>query len=253
MSEPGFEAGAEGWRCGARPSRSACSSCCAALLFWLDPENLYLWAKAIHVIAVIAWMAGMLYLPRLFVYHTEAASGSEQSETFKVMERRLLRVIINPAMIVTWVFGLWLAWKGFGFQGGWLHAKIALVVAMSGMHGYLGGFGAALCRGPQPEIGAPLADGQRSSDLADDRHRHPGRSSSRSDERAAPIPALLFVGRLRLKDDSSFLVTCRLTAYSWPPSDDHRIPPIRLPRTAHPESIHAGNETSEFKNKKPPS
>jgi putative membrane protein len=82
-------------------------------------------------------MAGMLYLPRLFVYHAEAPVGSPQSETFKVMERRLLRAIINPAMVVTWVFGLWLAWQGFGFQGGWLHAKIALVLAMSGLHGYL--------------------------------------------------------------------------------------------------------------------
>lgn len=108
-----------------------------ALLFWFDPENFYLWAKAIHVIAVIAWMAGMLYLPRLFVYHSEVPVGSAQSETFKVMERRLLRAIINPAMIVAWVFGLWLAWRGFGFQGGWLHGKIALVLVMSGVHGYL--------------------------------------------------------------------------------------------------------------------
>jgi len=107
------------------------------LVFWLYPDDFYLWAKAIHVIAVIAWMAGMLYLPRLFVYHSEVPAGSPQSETFKVMERRLLRAIINPAMIVTWVFGLWLAWKGFAFQGGWLHAKIALVLAMSGIHGYL--------------------------------------------------------------------------------------------------------------------
>ncbi len=107
------------------------------LLFWLDPENFYLWAKAVHVIAVISWMAGMLYLPRLFVYHSEVPVGSPQSETFKVMERRLLRAIINPAMIVTWAFGLWLAWKGFGFSGGWLHAKIALVLIMSGVHGYL--------------------------------------------------------------------------------------------------------------------
>jgi putative membrane protein len=81
----------------------------------------------------------MLYLPRLFVYHASAERGSAQSETFKVMERRLYRAIINPAMLVTWVAGLWLAWKGFGFSGGWLHAKIALVVAMSGVHGYLGG------------------------------------------------------------------------------------------------------------------
>ena len=109
----------------------------AALLFWLDPEGLYLWIKALHVISVIAWMAGMLYLPRLFVYHSEVEPGSPQSETFKVMERRLLRAIINPAMIATWVFGLWLAWSGFGFMGGWLHAKIALVLLMSGVHGYL--------------------------------------------------------------------------------------------------------------------
>jgi putative membrane protein len=108
-----------------------------ALLFFFGPDDFYPWAKAIHVIAVISWMAGMLYLPRLFVYHCEAEKGSVQSETFKVMERRLLRGIINPAMIITWVFGLWLAWKGFAFQGGWLHAKIALVVAMSGVHGYL--------------------------------------------------------------------------------------------------------------------
>jgi putative membrane protein len=108
-----------------------------ALLFWFDPENFYLWAKAIHVIAVISWMAGMLYLPRLFVYHSEVPVGSPQSETFKIMERRLLRAIINPAMIITWVFGVWLAWKGFGFSGGWLLAKIALVLLMSGVHGYL--------------------------------------------------------------------------------------------------------------------
>jgi putative membrane protein len=108
----------------------------AALFLW-SPDNLYLWIKAAHVIAVIAWMAGILYLPRLFVYHADAPRGSQQSETFKVMERRLLRAIINPAMIVTWVLGLWLAWDGFGFSGGWLHAKIALVVLMSGVHGYL--------------------------------------------------------------------------------------------------------------------
>lgn len=107
-----------------------------ALLFFYNPSGFYLWAKAIHVIAVIAWMAGMLYLPRLFVYHADAEPGSEKSETFKVMEQRLLRLIINPAMIMTWVFGLWLAWDGFGFSGGWLHAKIALVIAMSGVHGY---------------------------------------------------------------------------------------------------------------------
>jgi len=109
------------------------------LLFVLDPASLYLWVKAAHVIAVIAWMAGMLYLPRLFVYHADAEKGSSQSETFKVMERRLYRRIINPAMIAAWVLGLWLAWRGFSFSGGWLHAKIAAVLAMSAVHGYLGG------------------------------------------------------------------------------------------------------------------
>lgn len=111
----------------------------AALLFWLDPQGIYPWIKAFHVIAVIAWMAGMLYLPRLFVYHAEAPAGSDKSETFKVMEGRLLRVIINPAMMATWVLGLWLAWSGFGFSGGWLHAKIAVVLVLSGLHGYLSG------------------------------------------------------------------------------------------------------------------
>jgi putative membrane protein len=109
----------------------------ALLIFWLVPDDVYVWVKAVHVIAVISWMAGMLYLPRLFVYHAEVGPGTTQSETFKVMEKRLLRAIINPAMMVTWIAGLWLAWKGFGFMGGWLHAKIGLVVLMSAVHGYL--------------------------------------------------------------------------------------------------------------------
>ena len=109
----------------------------AALLFWWNPTGLYLWLKSLHVIAVIAWMAGMLYLPRLFVYHCEAEPGSRQSETFKIMERRLLRAIINPAMIVTWIVGLWLMWAGDFLSSGWMHAKLLLVVAMSAMHGFL--------------------------------------------------------------------------------------------------------------------
>lgn len=84
---------------------------------------MYEWIKALHVIAVISWMAGMLYLPRLFVYHCEAEIGSKQSETFKVMERRLLRAIIDPAMIVTWLAGLWLVWQGGWYVSGWFHAK----------------------------------------------------------------------------------------------------------------------------------
>jgi protoporphyrinogen IX oxidase len=101
---------------------------------------LYLWIKAFHIIAVIAWMAGMLYLPRLFVYHCAAEKGSVQSETFKLMERRLLRAIINPAMIATWLLGLWLAWLGpdsrYGwFAFPWLQAKLVLVLLLSAMHG----------------------------------------------------------------------------------------------------------------------
>jgi protoporphyrinogen IX oxidase len=98
---------------------------------------MYQWLLAFHIIAVIAWMAGMLYLPRLFVYHCEADPGSRQSETFKVMERRLLRAIINPAMIVTWGLGLWLAYSGHWFAAPWLHAKLVLVLAMSAVHGML--------------------------------------------------------------------------------------------------------------------
>lgn len=98
-------------------------------------ESIYLWIKALHVIAVIAWMAGMLYLPRLFVYHCGAEIGSKQSETFKVMERRLLKVIINPAMIVAWLAGLWLAWQGGWYMAGWFYAKLALVIGLSAVHG----------------------------------------------------------------------------------------------------------------------
>ena len=96
--------------------------------------DLYLWLKTLHVISVIAWMAGLLYLPRLFVYHCEAEPGSEKSETFKVMERRLLRAIMNPAMISSWIFGLAVAWAGDLFAEGWFHAKMALVVALTGAH-----------------------------------------------------------------------------------------------------------------------
>ena len=98
---------------------------------------LYLWLKAFHVIAIIAWMAGMLYLPRLFVYHSETPKGSIQSDTFKIMERRLLKAIINPAMIVAWVLGLYLVWDGGWYTSGWLHAKVLLVLILSGFHGLL--------------------------------------------------------------------------------------------------------------------
>jgi putative membrane protein len=97
-----------------------------------------LWLKALHVIAVIAWMAGLLYLPRLFVYHCEAEKGSKQAETFKLMEHRLLRYIMNPAMVVVWVTGPLLAWQQAMYRDGWLLAKFALVVLLTAYHHALG-------------------------------------------------------------------------------------------------------------------
>ena len=99
---------------------------------------MYEWIKALHILAVISWMAGMLYLPRLFVYHCEAETGSKQSETFKVMERRLLKAIINPAMIVTWLAGIYLALIGpyHWYQYHWLQLKFLLVLGLSAVHGF---------------------------------------------------------------------------------------------------------------------
>jgi putative membrane protein len=100
----------------------------------------YEWFKTLHVISVIAWMAGMLYLPRLYVYHADAAPGSDKSETFKIMERRLLKAITTPAMVASFIFGgLMLATPGaIDWSMGWVWAKIALIVAMTAMHGFLG-------------------------------------------------------------------------------------------------------------------
>ena len=101
---------------------------------FLDPA--YLWIKAFHIIFIVAWMAGLFYLPRLYVYHTQTKVGSESSERFKVMERRLLRGIMNPAMILTWLFGILLVLTPgvVNFHQGWLHAKLALVVILSAFH-----------------------------------------------------------------------------------------------------------------------
>lgn len=107
-----------------------------AALLVLDSGRIYEWVKALHVIAVISWMAGMVYLPRLFVYHTDAEVGSVQSETFKVMEQRLLKVIITPAMAVTWLAGLWLAWYGGHLLELWFIIKFAMVFVLSGVHGF---------------------------------------------------------------------------------------------------------------------
>jgi putative membrane protein len=103
---------------------------------------MYEWVKAFHVVALIAWMAALLYLPRLFVYHAGVAVGSESSETFKVMERRLLKAIMTPAMIATWLLGLYMIWyNGLDWlrESAWFHAKLTLVVILSGLHGWFAG------------------------------------------------------------------------------------------------------------------
>jgi putative membrane protein len=108
-----------------------------AVVTYAFADQAYLWVKAFHVIAVISWMAGMLYLPRLFVNHVGLATGSAESELLKGMEGRLLRIIINPAMVLSWILGLWIAWRIFDFQGGWLWSKLALVTLLSVYHGFL--------------------------------------------------------------------------------------------------------------------
>lgn len=96
----------------------------------------YDWIKALHIIAVMAWMAGMLYLPRLFVYHAAAEKGSDLSETLKIMERRLLRIIINPAMILSFIFGGLMFWASPDlFQQPWMHAKLTAIILMTVIHG----------------------------------------------------------------------------------------------------------------------
>ncbi|MDP2356535.1 MAG: protoporphyrinogen oxidase HemJ [Beijerinckiaceae bacterium] len=99
---------------------------------------MFVWIKVLHVLAIISWMAGLLYLPRLFVYHVEAAHGSIQSETFKVMERRLYRAIMTPAMVVAWATGIALIWYGGFISDGWLQAKLIFVIALTASHFHMG-------------------------------------------------------------------------------------------------------------------
>jgi len=126
--------------------------------------------KAFHIIAVISWMAGLLYLPRLFVYHAECAKGSPQSETFKIMERRLLKLITTPAMLVSWALGLYLAFSVIDWSAdGWFHAKLALVLLLSAYHGALAKW---------------------TREFAEDRNTH----SARFYRVANEIPTLLMIG-----------------------------------------------------------
>jgi protoporphyrinogen IX oxidase len=99
-------------------------------------SNLYLSIKVLHILAIISWMAGMLYLPRLFVYHAEAPKGSPQAKTFVVMERRLMRAIMLPAFLTAWATGIALAVQAGFLHTGWFHTKLALVIGLSALHGY---------------------------------------------------------------------------------------------------------------------
>jgi len=128
-----------------------------------------LWLKAFHVIAVIAWMAGLLYLPRLFVYHAAAKQGSELSATFKTMEYRLLRYIMNPAMIAVWITGPWLAWGLSVYMEGWFLAKFILVGALTWYHHLLGRW---------------------RKDFVEDQNRHPAKFFRIANE----VPTLLMIG-----------------------------------------------------------
>lgn len=128
----------------------------------------YPWLKALHVVAVMSWMAGLLYLPRLFVYHCAATPGSVQSETFKVMERRLLRAIMTPAMVVSWSLGVFLAWAGGHLSEAWMLAKFALVAALTVSH---------------------LVFARWREDFAADRNRHPARVFRIANE----VPTLLMI------------------------------------------------------------
>lgn len=116
----------------------------------------YLWLKAGHIIFVIFWMAGLFMLPRFFVYHQEAAEGSEEEARWIDRERRLIKIILNPSMIVVWALGLLLAYTLGAWAQGWLHAKLALVLLLSGYHGYMAGYAKKLARGERPWTGKKL-------------------------------------------------------------------------------------------------
>ncbi|MBV8427675.1 MAG: protoporphyrinogen oxidase HemJ [Hyphomicrobiales bacterium] len=112
--------------------------------------NTYNIVKSLHIISIVAWMAGMLYLPRLFVYHAQSAPSSDARSMFATMEGRLLRTIMLPAMLASWGFGLWLATLGGAWAQGWLHAKLAFVVVLSGLHGFFAKEARKLAKGDKP-------------------------------------------------------------------------------------------------------
>ena len=137
-------------RSGLRAGAALAFFLAVAVLIYVLAADHYLWFKAFHIMAVIAWMAGLFYLPRLFIYHSDVAAGSEASELFKTMETRLYRVIMTPSMMMAWTFGLVLAWDGLWFSWGWLHVKLAGVVALTAVHVYYGRATRAFGRDERP-------------------------------------------------------------------------------------------------------
>lgn len=117
---------------------------------------IYLWLKAGHILFVIFWMAGLFMLPRLFVYHQEADEGSPEEARYVERERRLIRIILTPSILVAWVLGLALAWTTGAFGHGWFHAKLAIVIALSGYHGWLVSYARRLAAGQRPLPGKTL-------------------------------------------------------------------------------------------------
>ena len=118
--------------------------------------SIYLWLKAGHIVFVIFWMAGLFMLPRFFVYHQEAEAGSAEDTAWVDRERRLLKIILLPSIIVVWVLGLILAWTTGAFTQGWFHAKLLLVLILSGYHGWMSAYAKKLARGERPLQGKAL-------------------------------------------------------------------------------------------------
>ena len=116
----------------------------------------YVWIKAAHIIFVIFWIAGLFMLPRFYVYHQEATPGSVEEQRWIEREKKLRTIIINPAMVLVWILGLALVYISSAWQEGWFHAKFAMVVLLSGYHGYMVGYGRKLAKGERPASGKAL-------------------------------------------------------------------------------------------------
>jgi len=117
---------------------------------------IYFWLKAAHIIFVIFWMAGLFMLPRYFIYHQECPADSPQNAVWIDRERKLLKIILTPSLVVVWIVGLLLAWHTGAFSQGWFHAKFALVLLLSGFHGWLASYAKQLARGERRVTGRTL-------------------------------------------------------------------------------------------------